>query len=172
MHMNYKANIITVILSSALMTSVAFSQDEEATKSKKEAPVVGEFSTVMRNLMNRAKANGKDSPDKAPQKKFDVKVDEIQTILNKSDRQVAEAAKINKKASISKSADLEDSEVAVLKAEIEEDKVKHVIELQKTKSKIADIEKTIKDEKKKLALRRANKAVEKALKLLEKEKKD
>lgn len=174
--MRYSLKFFAIVMVSSLVAPVVSAQDEEGTKADTEAgaiakaPVPDEFSRVMRNLMQRAKSNKDKTSKESPSSKLDSKVDDIQSVLNKSDEQVANVERMKSSMSSSPSHSLEDKEVETLKTQIKVDKALQVKQLLATKAKIAQVRKTITDEKKKLALDKANASVEKALKLLEENK--
>lgn len=168
--MKYKQSFVISVMAAALFSGILNAQDEKA-KSVNNPPIVDEFSLVMRNLLKRAKAGEKGTPAVIPDHNLDSKVDEIQALLNKSDNEVSKASRLQSGTLIPQSESLEIQELEKLKAKIELDEERQLAALLITKAKIASIRKNIKNEKQRVALEKAGKGVDAALKIVGGEKK-
>lgn len=167
--MNIRQSLVASILVATLTSGILNAQDEKA-ESAQKGPIVDEFSLVMRNLLKRAKAGEKGTPALIPDHNLDSKVDEIQALLNKSDNEVSKASLLQSGTLIPQSESLEIQELEKLKAKIELDEERQLAALLITKAKIASIRKNIKNEKQRLALEKAGKGVDAALKIVGGEK--
>ncbi len=167
--MNFKQSFLISTLT-AIFLSVSIIAQEEKPESVKEAPIVDEFSLVMRNFMKRAKLGNAAVSNDSADSKLDSKVDGIQALLNQSDSELSKASLLKSDKLVPPSESLQIQELEKLQAKIEEDEEKQVAELLITKAKIASIKKNIKSEKQRLALEKASASVETALKLFERTK--
>ena len=157
------------ILISALASGALYAQDEKAAGIK-QTPIVDEFSLVMRKLMKRAQADEGSNPPASSINKLGTKVDEIQALLNQSDSEISNAAQYESDSMVPRSETMQIQELENLKAKIERDEERQLAELLITKAKIASIQKNIKNEKRRLALEKAGKGVDAALKIVEGDK--
>ena len=168
--MNYTKNFIVAVLSTAMASGIVSAQDENAA-SAKQTPIVDEFSLVMRNLMKRAQSDKQSVSPASPIHKLGEKVGEIQALLNRSDSELSNASQLESKSLIPQSEMMQIQELENLQAKIELDEERQLAELLITKAKIASLKKSIKNEKQRLALEKASKGVDAALKLVEGEEK-
>lgn len=157
------------ILISALASGALYAQDEKAA-STNQTPIVDEFSLVMRKLMKRAQADQSSNQPASSINKLGTKVDEIQALLNQSDSEISNAAQYESDSMVPRSETMQIQELENLKAKIEQDEERQLAELLITKAKIASIQKNIKNEKRRLALEKAGKGVDAALKIVEGDK--
>lgn len=157
------------IMISALASGALYAQDEKAVNANK-TPIVDEFSLVMRKLMKRAQADQSSPPPPSSINKLGTKVDEIQALLNQSDSEISNAAQYESDSMVPRSETMQIQELENLKAKIEMDEERQLAELLITKAKIASIQKNIKNEKRRLALEKAGKGVDAALKIVEGDK--
>ena len=167
--MKLKRYFALPILISALASGVLNAQDEKAA-GVNQTPIVDEFSLVMRRLMKRAQNDQSSTPPESSMNKFGSKVDEIQALLNQSDSEVSNAAQYESDSMVPRSETMQIQELENLKAKIEMDEERQLAELLITKAKIASIQKNIKNEKRRLALEKAGKGVDAALKIVEGDK--
>lgn len=162
---NLKRYLATSILISALGSGILYAQDKKTANAEK-IPIADEFSLVMRNFMKRAQASQNRTPPTPSSNKLSTKVDEIQALLNQSESELSKAAKLESDSLIPKSETMQIQELENLKAKMEMDEERQLAELLITKAKIASIQKNIKSEKQRLALEKAGKGVDAALKLV------
>ena len=158
--------LVTTIMATSVIAGIACAQDENDENANKEQPIVDEFSLVMRNLLNRAHPKPADEKATVPTHKLEAKVDEIQSLLNKSDKQVARASKLKVISSLHQSENKQSQEIEKMKLKLAAEAERQLAQLTITKAKIASIKKSVKDEKQRKALDRADKAVQAALKLI------
>ncbi len=153
------------ILISALASGALYAQDEKAA-SANQTPIVDEFSLVMRNLMKRAQSDEENISPSSPIRKLDQKVVQIQALLNQSDSEISNVTQYESDGMVSDNETMKIQELEKLKAKIEVDEERQLAELLITKAKIASIQKNIKNEKRRLALEKAGKGVDAALKIV------
>ena len=157
------------ILISALASSALNAQDENAS-SANQTPIVDEFSLVMRNLMKQAQSDEEKVSPSSPIHKLDKKVVQIQALLNQSDSEISNVTQYENDGMASENETMKIQELENLKTKIEMDEERQLAELLITKAKIASIQKNIKNEKRRLALEKAGKGVDAALKIVEGDK--
>lgn len=154
------------ILVSAIGSGVLYAQDEKTAKAEK-TPIADEFSLVMRSFMKRAQAGQNRTPPASSMNKLGTKVDGIQALLNQSESELTNVAKLESDSQIPKSETMQIQELENLKVKMEMDEERQLAELLITKAKIASIQKNIKSERRRLALKKAEKGVDAALKIVE-----